>query len=299
MRQFVPKKKWNFFCFVSILKIYIGKVEFGGYCVQMQSGNPPQPSPAAPSANPGDITAQTYQATYVAPDGSGNQVNTQIQYMSQGQPQYPMDMIPQPAAQPQPQKRRSTKGQSKPKVLPPELDIDGPTSNENYKAALSNAQMTVSPQALNFLPSNYWLNLDSSFGELVTKFFQRKNNANCRFPHKLYNALAIVEQDPDMYNLLGVKWITDKIFKVDKLLFGRVLGISAIDGGLFHQQGNFPSHGFFEIGAGDVSRYCPPGLDFTGVDFENVRLLTHAEKLFKRGCTEADIEHCRWANARK
>jgi hypothetical protein len=119
----------------------------------------------------------------------------------------------------------------KAKVLPQDLDGDFPWSNAAYDAAVKNPSLIVSPQALGFLPSNYWLNQESTFGDLVTKFFQRKNNANCRFPHKLFNALSVVEKDKSMWNLMGVKWITDAVFKVDKLIFGRLLGITSIDGG--------------------------------------------------------------------
>lgn len=182
----------------------------------------------------------------------------------------------------------------KPKVMPAELDIDGPTSNEAYQAALADANLTLSPQGLGFLPSNYWLNLDSTFGELVSKFFQRKNNANCRFPHKLFNALTIVDQDEKMYNLLGVKWITDRIFKVDKLIFGRVLGISSIDGGLFHKQGNFPSHGFQELSVSELEQ-LKGHYDISDVDLERIRLLHHRDGMFFKGCDEDSVTKCRWA----
>ncbi|OHT11750.1 hypothetical protein TRFO_18731 [Tritrichomonas foetus] len=181
----------------------------------------------------------------------------------------------------------------KAKVMPTELDIEGPTSNTAYQEALNDQQLTVSPQALGFLPSNYWLNLDSSFGELVTKFFQRKNNANCRFPHKLYNALAIVQQDPKMYNLLGVKWITDNVFKVDKLIFGRVLGISSIDGGLFHRQGNFPSHGFKELNATEIAE-IKKTYDVSDVDQDRIRLMHHP--MFSKTSDEDSVNRCKWCN---
>lgn len=42
-------------------------------------------------------------------------------------------------------------------------------------------------------------------------------------------------------------WVKDTVFKVDKCVFGRLLGIKSYDGGLFHSQGNFPSHGFREL----------------------------------------------------
>ena len=172
---------------------------------------------------------------------------------------------------------------------------DDPT----FYAVCNDISMRFNPKRIGFIPPNLWEDREMTFGECVNDFFQRKNNANSRFSHKLFNALKLSEYNPIYTAFVGVKWLTDTILRVDKRAFARLLGIRSIDGSLFHQQGNFPSHGFFEIGAGDVQKYCPPNLDMTGVDFENVRLLIHTDNLFKRGCTEADIENCRWANTRK
>jgi hypothetical protein len=108
----------------------------------------------------------------------------------------------------------------------------------------------------------------------------------------------MAEADPCFAKLVGVSWLTDTILRVDKRAFARLLGVRSIEGSLFHQQGNFPSHGFVEIGAGDVREMCPPGLDLSSVDFEDTRLMFHQDGVFRRGCTERDIEGCRWAHAR-
>lgn len=246
---------------------------------------------------PSSMLAPTQFGTILSQGVNGAQAG----HVIQTQPQVISSLIPpglqgQPGA---PTGKRSQRQQKAPKakVMPSELDIEGPTSNEAYQAALNDQNLTVSPQALGFLPSNYWLNLDSTFGDLVTKFFQRKNNANCRFPHKLYNALAIVDQDPKMYNLLGVKWITNDIFKVDKLIFGRVLGISSIDGGLFHRQGNFPSHGFREVSSTELAELKNKyGAELADVDQERIRLLYHESKMFTKTSNEDSVTKCRWAN---
>ena len=179
------------------------------------------------------------------------------------------------------------------------ISADFNTDEARFYAVCADPSLIFNPARLGFIPPNLWEDRNMTFGECVSEFFQRKNNANSRFSHKLFNALRLSEFNPIFTPFVGVKWINENILRVDKRAFARLLGIKSIDGSLFHQQGNFPSHGFFEIGAGDVSRYCPPGLDLTGVDFENVRLLIHTANLFKRGCTEADIEHCRWASTRK
>jgi hypothetical protein len=156
-------------------------------------------------------------------------------------------------------------------------------------------QFWVSPSHLGFIPGSVWTDQQIRFSDLVREFFQRKNNVNSRFSHKLFNALRLSEANPVYAKLVGVSWLTDTILKVDKRAFARLLGVRSIDGSLFHQQGNFPSHGFVEIGAGDVKDMCPSGIDLSSIDFENVRLLYHADGIFHRGCTERDIERCRWA----
>jgi hypothetical protein len=211
---------------------------------------------------------------------------------------FPGGQIPGMLYDGRPVPRPSKKGQHKVKeqktrTLPPDLDVDGPSSNVEYQTALANGRLVFSPQALGFLPSNYWLAVDTSFGDLVTKFFQRKNNANCRFPHKLYNALALVEHTPVMYGLVGVSWVTDRIFKVDKLIFGRLLGIMAIDGGLFHRQGNFPSHGFAELTSEEIAPLRAT-VDLADVDQDRVRLLYHKGSSFSKGSSEDAVTRCKW-----
>ncbi|KAH0786543.1 hypothetical protein GPJ56_009614 [Histomonas meleagridis] len=190
-------------------------------------------------------------------------------------------------------KQRKERAQQQ-KTLPPILDDDSPCSNEAYNTAKNDPNLTFSAQKLGFLPASYWVKDQTTFDELITKFFQRKNNSNCRFPHKLYNALAIVENNQSMWNLVGVKWITDIIFKVDKYVFGRLLGISSIDGGLFHRQGNFPSHGFVEVPM-DTMNEMRDKYDLDDVDLDRIHLIQHRTGLFSRNSSEESITNCRWS----
>jgi hypothetical protein len=204
-----------------------------------------------------------------------------------GYPGVPFDLLAQHAP-----KKPKIK-QPKTKHDPPELDIAGPSGNAAYQAALADQTITIAPQSLGFLPSNYWLNVDVTFGELVNKFFQRKNNANCRFPHKLFNALELVQNDPHFYNLMGVQWVTNEVFKVDKLIFGRLLGITSIEGGLFHRQGNFPSHGFAELTQTEFDEVRATA-DLSDVDHDRIRLLVHSGRSFSKGSNEDAVTGCKW-----
>jgi hypothetical protein len=104
--------------------------------------------------------------------------------------------------------------------------------------------------------------------------------------------------DPFYIEFIGIEWITDNVLRIDKRIFARLLAIKTIDGSLFHQQGNFPSHGFIELTETTALDYIPKDLLF-GVDFDNIRLLTHPDGVFKKGCIEVDIDHCRWVSSRR
>ena len=196
------------------------------------------------------------------------------------------------------QKKRTRRPKNSPpkqKEPPALLNGGGPDSNDAFAKALEDPNLVFEPQSLHFYPTTYWTMTPMTFGDLVTKFFRRKNNSNCRFPHKLYNALLIVDAAPEMYHLIGVRWVGSGVFEVDKYVFGRLLGIQTFDGGLFHGQGNFPSHGFQEVGGSQASELCP-GLDLTEVDFDRVRLMRHTNGLFVKGADETFVTQLKWTN---
>ncbi|KAH0788993.1 hypothetical protein GPJ56_007069 [Histomonas meleagridis] len=184
----------------------------------------------------------------------------------------------------------------KAKILPPALDGDFPESNENYTKTLQDSSIIISPTEMGFVPSGFWNSNTETFGNLVNNYFHKKNNSNCRFPHKLYNALTLVDKKPELWPFVGVKWINDTVFKVDKYIFGRLLGITAVDGGLFHSQGNFPSHGFQEISSKTVGDW--KDIQHNDIDFDRVRLMTHKAG-FKRCADENVITQLKWNNEQK
>jgi hypothetical protein len=156
----------------------------------------------------------------------------------------------------------------------------------------------VNPKKLGFIPNGFWADGDLTLGHIVESFFQKRNTANCRFFHKLFNALRLSAAFPELARHIGVEWITQDVLRVDKFVFARLLRIKAIDGSLFHQQGNFPSHGFVELSESDARAECPPHL-LVGVDYEAVRLLKHQSGVITRDCSSKESENCRWVNAKK
>jgi hypothetical protein len=105
--------------------------------------------------------------------------------------------------------------------------------------------------------------------------------------------LALVDHNPSLFSLIGVRWVADRIFLVDKFIFGRLLGINAIDGGLFHRQGNFPSHGFAELAGGELEQVSQR-LGLTDVDQDRVRLLYHKGNMFSKTADEDSVSRCKW-----
>jgi hypothetical protein len=170
-------------------------------------------------------------------------------------------------------------------------------SGDEFRVLCNSNTPLLHPRDLGFLPLQ-WPDTPHTFGDLVRRFFQKRNSSHTRFLHKLFNALKIEEHEPVLYDGVGVKWVSDDLIQVDKHKFGRLLGIRSIDGSLFHKQGNFPSHGFVELTLGQAKRFLTTEA-LRRIDFENVRLLRHEPGVFVRGCGPDVDESCRWINSRR
>ena len=161
-------------------------------------------------------------------------------------------------------------------------------------AALWSAEI-LDPVALGFIPPNTWAQKNYSLISLRESYFSKKNNVNRRFEHKLWNALRITSVFPQMDKIVGCVWASDKIIKVYKTPFAFLLGITTIDGGLFHKQGNFTRHGFTDMSEFDA-RASLPIEQLTDVDFREVHLVYTRDGTFCANSTEQSISQCRWVN---
>lgn len=153
----------------------------------------------------------------------------------------------------------------------------------------------IDPQQLRFIPENSWNSHPVSLSFLHDDYFGRKNNVNRRFEHKLWNALRITAAFPNMTKLVGVQWVTDTIIKVYKYPFAKLLNINAVDGGLFHKQGNFTRHGFVVLSDADAKAKVPME-HLHDVDFRDVLLLQHETLQFTVLSSEGSISTCKWNN---
>lgn len=183
---------------------------------------------------------------------------------------------------------------NQPQISPPEPGSE----DEMFQKLCNDKSFKINPVQLGFIPSKFWPNENIAFGDIVADFFMRKNNVNCRFSHKLYNAIQIGKLIPNMKPYVGVEWVSSSILKVNKNQFARLLGIHSIDGSLFHQQGNFSTHGFFEV-SGDEARAQLGDEEFNSMDLETVRLLKHGPGIFNREAGEEELDKCKWVSSKK
>ena len=168
-----------------------------------------------------------------------------------------------------------------------------------FQEMYNNKFCTINPKKLHFIPARFWPDQEIPFSDIVDDFFRRKNHVNCRFPHKLFNALKLADADPKFKKIAGVEWISPVILRVDKIGFSRLLGIASIEGSLFHRQGNFTTHGFCEIGFDELSTIFGLEKAKEMVQNSDYRYLKHNVGIFKEGVTEEAIESCKWINTKR
>jgi hypothetical protein len=90
--------------------------------------------------------------------------------------------------------------------------------------------------------------------------------------------------------------MSERIIKVYKHVFAKLLGIGAVDGGLFHKQGNFTRHGFVQVP--DLLARQELGDDqMADVENREIVMLEHKDHAFTMKSTEETIGLCRWENA--
>lgn len=134
---------------------------------------------------------------------------------------------------------------------------------------------------MNFVPKVEWSDQLFTLNDLRNLYFSKRNGPARRFDFKLYNALLITEKFPSAYYYIGAIWVMPNVFKIHSRIFGSLLGIHAIQGGLFHQQGNFVRHGFIQISknSNSVLSTSPECID---VDDYDIRLFSDSEERLKK-----------------
>ena len=152
--------------------------------------------------------------------------------------------------------------------------------------------ISINPFKAHLIPNTIWEDTDIPFPTFVQRFFRKRNSLHCKFPYKLINALRISDTYPELSNLVGVQWVTNSVFLVKSKAFAKLLGIKSIDGSLFHKQGNFPSHGFYELSFDEASALTKSlGIDY---NVASERLLCHLSGKFCRNASDDTISVLKW-----
>jgi hypothetical protein len=86
---------------------------------------------------------------------------------------------------------------------------------------------------------------------------------------------------PTAYYYIRAIWLTQTVMKIHSQTFAQLLGIHAVQGGLFHKQGNFSRHGFRQV-MKDTQIIEGMNVDLLDVDDYLVRLFTDEHNRFSR-----------------
>lgn len=170
------------------------------------------------------------------------------------------------------------------------------SSDRAFTTATTSDKCVIHADRLNLVPASLWRAVGPvSFGFMVETHFQRRNHAPSRFILKLFNALRITDDNPALYQFMGVKWVNDVVICLNKFAFGQLLGISqpSTDGALLNAQGNFTTHGFVEVTRCDHLAQLNVNEDLVAVhrqDDNNCKFLVHAKGLLTRLVTGSDME---------
>lgn len=183
-------------------------------------------------------------------------------------------------------------------------NIPSDNSFENLQEAINNQSLLISPQQLGFYPIQYWSSntpYKMTFGTVVKKFFQCRRNKNTIFIFKLYNLLLLSDKRPEFADIIGIKWVSNEIFKVNIQKFANVLGLKPVStlGALFHLQGNFPTHGFINV---EYNELVKKGIlvQNNKYDYKEERYLKHSTGEFVRDLNpETLYTICRYRNEKK
>jgi hypothetical protein len=141
--------------------------------------------------------------------------------------------------------------------------------------------LTNSRHELGFVPRSEWPPQVFALWDLRQMYFTRRNGPGRRFDFKLYNALCITKMFPSAYYFIGAIWLSQMVMKIHSHTFAHLLGIHAVQGGLFHKQGNFSRHGFQQVPKASHAA-ARINVDLCDVDDYSVRLFTDQSNRFSR-----------------
>lgn len=142
----------------------------------------------------------------------------------------------------------------------------------------------IQPYELSMVPVEDWKpGQQVTLGSIIGTHFRARSTRRLRFEHKLWNGLCLTKHYPDLIDVIGVTWESKDIIRVDRVVFGSLLGLTRPTAALFNPQGSFQSHGFQEV-----------NIDESITEFQNVRFFRHRSGEFTRDSTREDLIRCKW-----
>ena len=151
----------------------------------------------------------------------------------------------------------------------------------------------VNPMRIGLLPSEIFSLIDFpiSLASFQVKYFQNRSSRVYRFEHKIYNALKITKEAPQLKGFIGVWWKTPDTFIVNVPVFVALFGSAQPRAALCHASGLFAVHGFEDVTSQMTKEY--PN-DMNSDDFCAYR---HTSGEFTMTMTEEQLEkNCKWEN---
>ena len=151
-----------------------------------------------------------------------------------------------------------------------------------FSSAMSDKTLILNPYQLKLEPISFWEENqnDFTFEKLVNTFFRIDKNRVAKFIYKLYDMLLITKKMPMLKGIIGVNWITNRIFSVNVNCISSMLNLvpSTADFILFGENQAFPQHGFCEV---TPDNYQMAGLgSFPEYQENGVKFLFHNEHKF-------------------
>ncbi|KAK8847925.1 hypothetical protein M9Y10_018973 [Tritrichomonas musculus] len=151
-----------------------------------------------------------------------------------------------------------------------------------FKSAMLNPQLIINPCKLKFEPLSYWeeFSEDITFKQLVNSFFRINKSRIFKFIYKLYDMLLLTSKNPLFKGIVGVNWVTERIFSVNAESIAAMINLSgySIEFLLFGKNQIFQSLGFKEV---TPDNFYEAGLDsFPEISQPNIRLMFHVDQVF-------------------
>ena len=173
----------------------------------------------------------------------------------------------------------SFSGWSLPKISPSqEIGNLSKASNENL------LRIKIFPDQLKLVPADEWKTRNEvCLRSLIESHFRARSTKRLRFEHKLWNALAITRHHPELMSVIGIAWETEEMIRVNRDVFGALLGLTRPTAALFNPHGSFQSHGFREVIPDEKKN----------VDVR-VRFFVHAFGKFTQHSPPEDLLACKW-----